>query len=354
MTSSPPTFPRSKSPNNPPPEKSPMRPLAFATNENGQLSEQAVVSFKRLRNYAEKNNLSRRDIAQAIGYDESVVSKIYNLKDVGNPAHIIKAIDGYFTQAVPVTIDPKNFPFVETQRAKSVWSYIDLVRTSAQRIGTIKGDSQSGKTRPIEEWIKRHPEIDSLFLQMPTGGALVHTIDWFCVMRGISPYNNVSMKKIDLERTITPNTVIFLDEIQKIQGQVKSRGRMSATRYETPDYFRRLRDTRGCTVIYGATTDVMDDALLVELRRRSIPTYNLPAKPTKSDLDAFAAKLGLPPAETREVLDFQKATIDTDGLGVWLTYLQSGHKLAHAQGRSFTWNDVLAADAIFQKGTGRK
>ena len=330
-----------------------MRPLTFDT-DNGPLSEQALVAFKRLRHYAEKNNLTRQQVAEAIGYTESVVSKIYNLKDVGNPAHIIKAIDAYFARNIPVTVDPKYFPFVETQRAKSVWSYIDLVRTSAQRIGTIKGESQSAKTRPIEEWIKRHPESDSLYLQLPAGGALAHTLDWFCVMRGISPYNNLSMKKITFERTITPNTVIFLDEIQQIQGQVRSRGRMSSTRYETATYFRRVRDTRGCAVIFVATTDVMDDALLVELRRRSIPTYSLPAKPTKADLDAFAAKLGLPPAETREVLDFQKATIDTDGLGVWLTYLQSGHKLAHAQGRSFTWNDVLAADAIFQKGTGRK
>jgi hypothetical protein len=320
--------------------------------------------------YVADQQIPRAELSEALGYDESTLSKILNGKYQGNTEHIVKAIDAYRASVLPAVDLGEDFPFVMTKLTTSIWGYIDMVRLY-RKIGLIIGDSQAGKTRSIEEYIRQHPELDLLHLRLTVGGHRSKVVAEMCDLRGISLKYNTTERELRLTRAtesvgarpITRRTMLLVDEIQQCAARAKAGGRMSGERIDTLEFFRWLKDLTKCSMVFFGTTEALgmmtgkgaghdSGHILLQTLRRSLPTYTLKSKPVRADLNAFAAKLGLPPA-AEAALRLQEDVIDKDGLGNWLTLLQAGNGRAAALGRAMAWDDVLEADALFQRAGGR-
>lgn len=257
----------------------------------------------------------------------------------------------------PRIISPRAFPFVETAVSKSVWAYIDLVRKWG-KIGLLIAESQTGKSRAIHEFIARNPKLDILYHQVPVGGHKSKVVLQLCRQRGISTKYNTPEREERLAESITPDTLIIPDEIQQCASRIRAGGRMTAERVDTMEYYRWLRDTRGCPILYIGTSEALamlqgrgagheSGGIFIQTLKRSLDPLILKNHPPRRDLNAFADKVDLKPAEGA-AKELQDRTVIERGLEIWLTYLLAGVEHATNQDRRVTWEDVHAAVSIFK------
>jgi hypothetical protein len=161
-----------------------------------------------------------------------------------------------------------------------------------------------------------------------------------------------------LEKAITPDTTIILDEIQQCASRMQSAGSRSKTeRVSTIEFVRRLRDVTSCSVVLVGTTEALqmlkgeglghdNGPIFIQTLKRSLDPFHLKNNPPRRDLDAFASHLELDPAEG-EARELQDRIAIQRGLELWLTYLLAGAQRAAKESRHPTWHDVLAAYDTF-------
>lgn len=323
------------------------------------LSPEAKSAFGWIKQHAEENNLSRKELAVALGYDESTVCKIYRETYVGNPSHIVTAINRFRASLASKIESASEFPFIKTVVAMLIHSYIELA-VKWRKIGIIIGESQTGKTRSCRHYVA--PEGRTLIiLRLPTGAHKSKVVLKLCELVGVSDKFNTPQREKRVEAAITRDHIILVEELQQCASRRKAGGRMSAERIDTIEWLRELKDETGCTLIFTGTTEALkmlqgvgeghdSGHVLIQTLKRALDPLMLRNNPPKRDLDAFAREIGLPPAEGA-TLKFQNDQVVLRGLEIWLTYLLAGCEIASAQSRAVTWADVEQAYTIFTGNT---
>lgn len=324
------------------------------------LAPEVKASFAWIKTYADENGLSRKDLSRLLAYDESTICRIYGENYTGNPTNIVAAINRFRTSLLAKIGSPSEFPFTQTAVSRTIHDYIDLA-VKWRKIGIIIAESQTGKTRSAKAY--QAPEGRPLiYLRLKDGGHKSKVVLRFCKRVGVSDKYNTPKREERIEEFLTRDHIVIIDELQQCAARQRAGGRMSAERIDTIEWLRDMKDEIGFAMIFIGTTEALrmlkgeniqgipcannSGHILIQTLKRSLDPLILRNNPPKRDLDNFARRVGLDPAEGK-ALEIQSNVVVVRGLEVWLTYLLAGAEIAAHQNRAITWGDVLAAYKTF-------
>ncbi len=320
--------------------------------------------------WARKSNLSRREMAKLLNYDDSMLYRGLT-GQLGNATHFLRAVREFRAGILRSLRPGTKFPFTETPLVLSIWDYARVTR-QRQKFGFLIGNSHSGKTEPLKRFVEPGAKNDrgddltaagGIYLRLPADGHLSFVLPKLIDAAGIKGYAGTTLTQRTLiRRNLTAKNFLIVDEIEQCCERTRTRGRQVAERVSTLEFFRELQDDLGLPILYVGTKQALrmlhgdNYELYVRTLNRGIEPYEIPDKPLSDDLEAFAEKIGLGPAEGI-ALKLQRSTLhdDKDGcLGRWLDKLLAGCDWAAARGRAVTWDDVLEAHAEMAKGKAGK
>jgi hypothetical protein len=207
----------------------------------------------------------------------------------------------------------------------------------------------SGKTTALEEYQRTHNHGQTVYVRMPTGGGLNDFLKWLAKAVRLP----TGLKSFEIKERIIAafdeRMLLIVDQAHECYG-IHSRSNAIASLLFVMEIFDRSK----CGVIIcgtdelekGLTTGRSRD-IMAQLIKRGLPKpLRLPTKPDANNLAEFAAHYGLKPAEGNALLLQTEVIRDLD-LGVWITFLQVGSRIAAKQAKTMTWDHVLQAEATF-------
>lgn len=261
--------------------------------------------------------------------------------------------------------------FIPTRLTKRIWEACRkaLLR---QKIIFIFGESQIGKTEALQEYQRQHNHGETIYVRMPTRGALGLFLQALAVALDIPPQQKTGQLMERIMASIDSRMLLIVDEChQSVQGGASYRGAASL------DFAREIYDRKKCGLVLCGTNVFRDEIakgghakMLRQLWLRRLAPIYLPDRPSAEDLDTFAIAFGLPPAPdeairvslrlidsrgeevTKSHTDnpraLQDSVIAADGLGLWIAMLQEASDLAREAKRPISWGAVLKAHAEFK------
>lgn len=246
-------------------------------------------------------------------------------------------------------------PFIETPISRRISKVCEAALTY-QRILFMYGDSQIGKSRALLEYTRTHNHGQTIYVRMPTRGTLGEFIRALARVLRIGSLQRDFQIKERIFQSIDSNMLLIVDQCHEC-----FRGKYSNAGLASLLFCMEIFDRSECGLVLSGTGDfekgMMDNRNAEEMKqllRRGFPKpLRLPAKPDRKSLDAFSSHYGLPPATTHaEGLALQTEIIKEHDLGIWLTCLQSGARIAKKANESMTWDHVKLAHAGFLKMAG--
>jgi DNA transposition AAA+ family ATPase len=239
-------------------------------------------------------------------------------------------------------------PFIETTLTQRIWKICETA-LNFQRIAFIYGDSQIGKTTALEEYQRTHNHGETIYVRMPAGGTFGEFIRCIAKALRISPALKDWQMKDKIFASIDSRMLLIVDQCHEcFLGQYSDRSLRCLL------FVMEIFDRCHCGIVLVGTAKfeagIMDSRYretLKQLVRRGLPKpLRLPDKPTVANLNEFSAAYGIPPA-TDAALALQADTIRDHDLGIWLTTLQAGQKIATKRKEPMAWKHVIAANAAF-------
>lgn len=239
-------------------------------------------------------------------------------------------------------------PFIETTLTQRIWKICETA-LNFQRIAFIYGDSQIGKTTALEEYQRTHNHGETIYVRMPAGGTFGEFVRVIAKALRISQELKDWKMKEKIFAAVDSRMLLIVDQCHEcFLGQYSDRSLRCLL------FLMEVFDRCNCGMVLVGTAKfeagIMDSRYretLKQLVRRGLPKpLRLPDKPTIANLNEFSAAYGLPPA-TDDALALQSDIIRDHDLGIWLTTLQAGQKIATKRKEPLTWKHVIAANAAF-------
>lgn len=241
------------------------------------------------------------------------------------------------------------------------------------RILFIFGDSQIGKTVSLKEYTRTHNHGETIYVEVPAGGAKGALLAEIARAIGVEP-SRKNQRELEqaIIRGFDRNNLLILDEAHRF-----FEGRSQCAGLGSLSFIRQLYNQAGCGMVLSMTNEGRKEFLtgrhaeaLKQMWRRRITPLQLPAVPPDDDAAKFAEAYGLEPARDESVsvkltiidpegrerqttctdnpLRLQREVLQKEGLGVWISILQDASDMAKAARRAITWAAVLKAHAQAQ------
>ena len=239
----------------------------------------------------------------------------------------------------------------------------------------IWGESQIGKTTALLAGYKpRHNHGETVYVRMPTGGSLDSFLRELAEVLGIPTGNRGEDLRRRIISSFDDRMLLIVDEVHECLSEHYSAKRGM----RTLNFLREIHDRRNCGIVLSAT-NVFRDAMLRgpharnlrQLWLRGMTPLQLPDRPCKADLDAFARAYGLGPApdeasavnvtftddggeERRQKVvqnpaGLQAAVIKEFGLGRWNMVLAEASDYARERRKPIAWAAVISAWHSFER-----
>lgn len=312
-------------------------------------------AIRRLHAHYIENELSLDETGKLIGYTNgTVVSLVFRGKYEAGLAPVVKAIEDFF-ELFDKRNQGRKLEFIETDLTRKIWKVCDAA-VEFQRIAFVFGDMQIGKTEALKAYQIAHNHGSTIYVAVPTGGALLNFLHLLARKLRIS--ENLSITKLR-ERIIgafDDRMLLIVDECHRC---VREEGRSTAP-IQTIEFIREIFDEKACGVVLCATNvfrDAMDrgpvEKILRQTKRRRLCALQLPNVPSREDLNRFAAGHGLP-ASTGAARALEQQMVEAEALGMWLTLLRMGAKIAAQRKARLTWEHVLTANAGLKSLEGQR
>jgi hypothetical protein len=319
------------------------------------LPDEQRSAIRRLHAHYVEHDLSLDEVGKLIGYDSgAVVSLVFRGKYEANLETVVKAIDDFFSLADKRS-QGRKLDFIETALTRKIWNVCDAA-VEFQKIAFIFGDMQIGKTEALKAYQVAHNHGSTIYVSVPTGGALLNFLT--VLARKLRISENLSITKLR-ERIISAfddRMLLIVDEAHRC---IRDSGN-SQMPIQTIEFIREIFDEKACGVVICATNvfrDAMDggpvEKILRQTKRRRLCALQLPNTPTQNDLNTFAAGYGLEPS-SGAARELEKKLVEAEALGMWLTLLRMGAKLAAQRKAKMKWEHVLAAHAGLKTLEGAK
>lgn len=312
-------------------------------------------SIRWLHAHAAENNLNLDEVGKLIRYDETTVYRVLTGKYEGNLANVCREIDE-FRKLHDERQKGRKLQFIETAMTRKIWRVCEAA-LEYQRVAFVFGETQVGKTEALREYARTHNHGSTVYVEMPTGGALVNFMAKLCKALRISTQLKYREMRRRLIESFDDRMLLIVDECHRCIRD----GDRGTRSLEPIDFCREIFDSAKCGLVLCATNvfrEAMDESgslisgILKQTKRRRLCALQLPAVPTNDDLKQFAAAYGLSPA-TGEALTLQSEVIRDEALGMWLTLLRMASKIAHQRGKKLGWEHVIAAHAGLRSLEGR-
>jgi hypothetical protein len=191
---------------------------------------------------------------------------------------------------------------------------------------------------------------------MPTGGQMSSFLIAMARELHIGESLSITRMRERIKGMFDDRMLLIVDEAHAC---IKAESR-SQSAVQTIDFVREIFDEKECGLVICATNifrDAMEGGpmhkVLRQSKRRRLCSLQLPNEPTRADLNTFAAAYKLPPSQGA-AMALEKQMVEDEALGMWLTLLRMGAKLAAQRKQKMDWGHVLAARAGVQELEGHK
>lgn len=319
-----------------------------------ELPDNQRSAIRRLHAYYAENELSMDETAKLINKTGAVVSLIFRGKYDAGLSSVVKEIEDFF-ELLDKRAQGRKLEFIKTDLTEKIWRVCDAA-VEFQKIAFIFGDMQIGKTEALKAYQLAHNHGSTIYVSVPTGGALLNFLT--VLARKLRISENLSITKLR-ERIISAfddRMLLIVDEAHRC---IRDSGN-STMPIQTIEFIREIFDEKACGVVICATNvfrDAMDsgpvEKILRQTKRRRLCALQLPNTPTRDDLNTFAAGYGLKPSFGL-ARDLEQKMVAAEALGMWLTLLRMGAKIAVQRKETFKWEHVLMADAGLKQLEGGK
>lgn len=305
-------------------------------------------SVRWLHNYGLQNNLSMEELGAKLKQSngssysgDSVYQLLTGRREIDKIEKIISAIQA-LEKIERERASITRAGFVETNLTKKIFKICDSARNFC-KVMFIIGPSHIGKTTALREYTRRNNSGTTIYLRAPAGGGKARFLTQFAKQLNLPVYGSVVKLELAILEAIDSTQIIIIDEAHQFL--------LGAVGLKTLEFIREIHDVTECGLIFSAT-EVFGEAIeggdsalwLRQMKERHLIKAHLPEKPTRSNLNNFAAHFGLPPAEN-EALDLQTEIIRSDSLGRWLSILEGASRIANTQKEPINWEHVLKCHA---------
>ncbi len=302
-------------------------------------------AIRRLHAHYVEHNLTLAETGKLIDYSDATITTLFRGKFEGSLDNVTLAIRKFF-ELLDERSTSKKLPFITTDLTQRIWRVCGSA-LEFQKIAFIFGDQQIGKTEALKAYRDAHNHGSTIYVRMPTGGALGNFLIEMAPTLRIGENYSISRLREKLKSAFDDRMLLIVDEAHAC---IKEHGR-SQRSVETIDFIREIFDEKQCGVVICATNvfrDAMDGGnlykILRQTKRRRLCSLQLPATPSQNDLNTFAAAYGLPPSKD-ETRVLEQRLVNDEALGMWLTLLRMGAKVATKRKERMNWNHVLLAEA---------
>lgn len=304
------------------------------------------------------NDVGLEETAKLIGMDGSTLSRVFRGKYEGSLPNVVREMRKFIElheERGKIT----KLPFIKTKLGNSIFSVCHQAR-AFQRIAYVFGDTQIGKTVALEYYEMLNNHGSTIYVAVPTGGALVYFLAKLAKKLRISPQQRAPELRRRIIESFDARMLLIVDEAHRCVDEETCR--MTMAQKQTIEFIREIFDESKCGVVICATnlfkramTDHSSPAfkLLQQTRRRRLCTLQLPDRPTREDLNTFAAAYGLP-ASAGEFRELEERMVGEEALGMWLTLLRMAAKIAREAKQPMGWKHVRAAVAGLKSLEGEK
>jgi DNA transposition AAA+ family ATPase len=313
------------------------------------MSDEFRSAIRWFHAYGFDNNLSTAELGGLIGYDATVISRVFWGKYPGRLDKVVQKIQRFKDVVELQNNTVKRAPFIMTSAAELIWGTCDYALKTNSLL-FIYGESQSGKTSALVEYARTHNHGTTIYVRMPATCAMVALLNELCISLRMGTGSPTEDKRRRVIDAFSDKMLLIVDEVH--QTMIHTQQGFGAVR--PLEYLREIYDRSGCGMILCSTPVFarhVDQGrysqVLEQLMRRSLPPVNIPSDPTAADLDLFAKYYHLKPAvgESRKLQD---RVIREKRLGRWCTILRAGAILADAAKERITWDHVIAAHGDMQ------
>lgn len=319
-----------------------------------ELPDNQRSAIRRLHAYYIEHDLSLAEISKLIGKSEAVAGLVFRGKYEASLDAVVKEIESFF-ELLDKRSQGRKLEFIKTTLTEQIWNVCDAA-VEFQKIAFIFGDMQIGKTEALKAYQVTHNHGSTIYVRNPAGGMELNFLSELARKLRIS--DNLSVTKLR-ERIISAFDDRMLLIVDEAHQSIPESGQSSA-KVRTIEFIREIFDQTACGVVICATNvfrDAMDagpvEKILRQTKRRRLCALQLPNTPRQIDLNAFAASYGLEPS-SGVARTLEKEMVEEEALGMWLTLLRMGAKLAAQRKQKMTWNHVLNAHAGLKKLEGEK
>lgn len=330
-------------------------PGDIVNKATADLPDQQRSAIRRFHAFYIENDLSVAEAAKLIRLSPSTLSLVLRGKYNAALDNVCTEIESFF-DLQDKRATGRKMDFIHTKLTERIWSVCDAA-LEFQRVAFIFGESQIGKSEALLAYRSAHNHGSTIYVSMPTGGALIHFLAKLAeTLRIPTQLHRADMRRRIIE-SFDDRMLLIVDEAHQSIPQV---GMKSRAPLQTIEFIRELFDESKCGLVICATNifkdamerDVAISKVFAQIKRRRLCALQLPDRPTQSDLNTFSAAYGLPPSSgpSREL---ETRMIDSEALGMWLTILRMAAKLASQRKQKLDWSHVLSAHAGLQALEGK-
>lgn len=330
-------------------------PGDIVNKATADLPDNQRSAIRRLHAHYIEHGLSLDETGKLIGYTNgTVVSLVFRGKYEAGLAPVVKAIEDFF-ELYDKRAQGRRLEFITTALTRKIWKVCDAA-VEFQKIAFVFGDMQIGKSEALKAYAAAHNHGSTIYVSMPTGGTLANFL--MVLARKLRIGENLANARLR-ERIIgafDDRMLLIVDETHRC---IRDHDR-STRPVQSIEFIREIFDERQCGVVLCATNvfrDAMEsgpvEKILRQTKRRRLCALQLPNVPDREDLNAFADGYGLAPSFGL-ARDLEKKMVEEEALGMWLTLLRMGAKIAAQRKEKLKWDHVLTAHAGLKSLEGQK
>ena len=316
--------------------------------------------------WAMQHGISRAEFAESLGTTDNTLYKICTGRQLdpskGTKLQLSSRIYGNLQRWIASRKKVRGAAmlpaFVETQTAAKVFYACDLARESRTTVW-LYGPTHCGKSTALREYAAQHGR-SVRYVEFLAATGPIDMLREICGACCIPSDGSKVELLHNLARTLTPDTVLILDETHAL---IQHGGR--ARTYQSLELIRGLYEKTGCGIVF-CVTDVMWDRLnrhraddLRQLMARSphrIAVGTANGSPEKEDVVRILEAAGMDFPSRNLTVDIEGITfaplqvisdlVKGYGLLLLTERLRMASKLASRDGRPLDWQDFGRAHLI--------
>jgi DNA transposition AAA+ family ATPase len=209
----------------------------------GKITSEDVDELVWLHQFATEENRSRKEIGEAIGYDETTVFRILKGTYEGSWVNVIAPIRKY--RMLIQRERAKTSEFRKNSIAELVWGGLDYALAN-NSITLIIGESRTGKSVSAGAWRDDHNHGRSVLMSAPAMCSRLNFLRRLCTSIGASKSQNIYDQESAVMRAFSPSRILIVDEAHRI---VEGRHQNQAIL----EFLRDVHDQTGCALALIAT-----------------------------------------------------------------------------------------------------